>query len=88
MSTLHIFSKPISYYDNERLVNLIQKHDTVLLFGDGCYSQNLYGQLCDKLLLLAEDAKSRNIEILQQNSAVDYETFVAKSLSTSQSITW
>ncbi|MDP2635756.1 MAG: DsrH/TusB family sulfur metabolism protein [Pseudoalteromonas sp.] len=88
MSTLHIFSKPISYYDNERLVNLIQQNDTVLLVGDACYSQKLYFQLCDKLLLLSDDAKARNIEIMQQNTAIDYEIFVAKTLSSSQSITW
>ncbi|KPH65002.1 tRNA 2-thiouridine-synthesizing protein [Pseudoalteromonas porphyrae] len=88
MSTLHIFSKPISYYATERLANLIQEHDSVLLVGDACYSTYLYRQFSSDLLFLAEDALARGLTINESDNALNYADFVALTLSTSQSITW
>ncbi|MCQ8876859.1 tRNA 2-thiouridine-synthesizing protein [Pseudoalteromonas shioyasakiensis] len=88
MSTLHIFSKPISYYDNARIANLIQSDDKVLLVSDACFSIALYRQLAAKLLVLTEDASARNVIISQPDEGLDYTDFVALTLSTTQSITW
>lgn len=88
MSTLHIFSKPISYYDNARLVNLIQPQDKVLLVSDACYSISFYRQLAASLLVLVEDSSARGIDIVKPDESLNYADFVALTLSTSQSITW
>lgn len=88
MSTLHIFSKPLSYYDSERLVNLIQSNDKVLLVGDACYAISLYRQLSGDILVLAEDAVARCIPIASPDTAIEYTDFVDLTLSSTQSITW
>ncbi|WP_338366474.1 DsrH/TusB family sulfur metabolism protein [uncultured Pseudoalteromonas sp.] len=88
MSTLHIFSKPLAYYDSTALENLIQGTDKVLLVGDACYSAEQYFQLNDTLLLLLEDAQARAIKLSTEHTLINYSEFVALTLSTNQSITW
>ena len=88
MSTLHIFSKPLSYYNTDQLVNLIQPSDQVLLLSDACFATTQFRQLARQLLILADDAKVRDIAISDADLSLSYDDFVALTLSTSHSITW
>jgi tRNA 2-thiouridine synthesizing protein B len=88
MSTLHIFSKPLVYYDSTQLENLIKGTDKVLLVGDACYAAKQYFQLNDSLLLLLEDAQARAVKLSSGQTLINYDEFVALTLSTNQSITW
>ncbi|AYM86777.1 sulfurtransferase complex subunit TusB [Pseudoalteromonas agarivorans] len=88
MSTLHIFSKPLAYYDSTQLENLIKDTDKVLLVGDACYAAKQYFQLNDSLLLLLEDAQARAVKLSSGQTLINYDEFVALTLSTNQSITW
>ena len=88
MSTLHIFSKPLAYYDSTQLENLIKDTDKVLLVGDACYAAKQYFQLNDSLLLLLEDAQARAVKLSPSQTLINYDEFVALTLSTNQSITW
>ncbi|HBW99050.1 MULTISPECIES: sulfurtransferase complex subunit TusB [unclassified Pseudoalteromonas] len=88
MSTLHIFSKPLAYYDSTQLENLIKYTDKVLLVGDACYAAKQYFQLNDSLLLLLEDAQARAVKLSSGQTLINYDEFVALTLSTNQSITW
>ncbi|XQF90318.1 sulfurtransferase complex subunit TusB [Pseudoalteromonas espejiana] len=88
MSTLHIFSKPLTYYDSTQLENIIKDTDKVLLLGDACYAAKQYMQLNDSLLLLLEDAHARAIKLSLGQTLINYDEFVTLTLSTNQSITW
>ncbi|BED89271.1 hypothetical protein PspMM1_17390 [Pseudoalteromonas sp. MM1] len=88
MSTLHIFSKPLAYYDSTQLENLIQDTDKVLLVGDACYAAKQYFQLNNSLMLLLEDAQARAVKLTPGQTLINYEEFVTLTLSTNQSITW
>lgn len=88
MSTLHIFSKPLAYYDSTQLENLIKDTDKVLLVGDACYAAKQYFQLNDSLLLLLEDAQARAVKLSLGQTLINFDEFVALTLSTNQSITW
>ena len=88
MSTLHIFSKPLAYYDSTQLENLIKDTDKVLLVGDACYAAKQYFQLNDSLLLILEDAQARAVKLSSGQTLINYDEFVALTLSTNQSITW
>ncbi|BDF94459.1 MULTISPECIES: DsrH/TusB family sulfur metabolism protein [Pseudoalteromonas] len=88
MSTLHIFSKPLSYYNTDQLVNLIQVTDQVLLLSDACFAIRQFRQLSTHLLILADDAQSRGITISEPDHSLNYDDFVALTLATSHSITW
>lgn len=88
MSTLHIFSKPLAYYDSTQLENLIKDTDKVLLVGDACYAAKQYFQLNDSLLLLLKDAQARAVKLSSGQTLINYDEFVALTLSTNQSITW
>ena len=88
LSTLHIFSKPLSYYSANRLENLIQATDIVLLVGDACYAAKQYRQFAESLFILAPDANARAIKLNDNDKVISYDEFVTLSLSTNQSITW
>ena len=88
MSTLHIFSKPLAYYDSTQLENLIKDTDKVLLVSDACYAAKQYFQLNDSLLLLLEDAQARAVKLSSGQTLINYDEFVVLTLSTNQSITW
>ena len=88
MSTLHIFSKPLVYYDSTQLENLIKDTDKVLLVSDACYAAKQYFQLNDSLLLLLEDAQARAVKLSLGQTLINFDEFVALTLSTNQSITW
>tara|TARA_B100001063_G_scaffold60811_2_gene54946 strand:- start:1210 stop:1476 length:267 start_codon:yes stop_codon:yes gene_type:complete len=88
MSTLHIFSKPLAYYDSTQLENLIKYTDKVLLVSDACYAAKQYFQLNDSLLLLLEDAQARAVKLSLGQTLINFDEFVALTLSTNQSITW
>ena len=88
MTTLHIFSKPLVYYDSTQLENLIKGTDKVLLVGDACYAAKQYFQLNDSLLLLLDDAQARAVKLSPAQTLINYDEFVALTLSTNQSITW
>lgn len=88
MSTLHIFSKPLGYYNTDQLVNLIQSTDKVLLLSDACFAIAQFRQLATHLLILADDAKVRDITINQPDHSLSYDDFVTLTLATSHSITW
>jgi tRNA 2-thiouridine synthesizing protein B len=86
--TLHIFSKPLSYYGANKLENLIKSTDDVLLVGDACFAKEQFRQFADLLLILEPDATARAIKLKSNDKAISYEQFVTLTLSTSQSITW
>ncbi|WP_372762001.1 DsrH/TusB family sulfur relay protein [Pseudoalteromonas sp.] len=88
MSTLHIFSKPLSYYNANQLENLIQLSDTLLLVGDACFAADQYRQFTDSVYLLEPDATARAIQVNSQDTLISYAEFVALCLSTKQSISW
>lgn len=88
MSTLHIFSKPLSYYNANQLENLIQLTDTVLLVGDACFASKQFRQLAGPLLMLEPDATARAIQFNNVDKLISYDEFVALCVSTNQSITW
>ena len=88
MSTLHIFSKPLNYYNTDLLINLIQQTDQVLLVSDACFGTAQFRQFAVQLLILADDAKARDITIKEPDLALSYDDFVSLTLSTSHSITW
>ena len=62
--------------------------DKVLLVGDACYAAKQYFQLNDSLLLLLEDAQARAVKLSPGQTLINYDEFVALTLSTNQSITW
>jgi tRNA 2-thiouridine synthesizing protein B len=88
MSTLHIFSKPLNYYNANQLENLIRATDTVLLVGDACFATKQYRQLANSLLVLESDATARAIQLNTVDKLISYDEFVALCVSTNQSITW
>lgn len=88
MSTLHIFSKPLSYYNLHCLKNVISPKDTILLVGDGCYATAHFRQLTNTLNIIEIDAKARAINTTHNENLINYDEFVALTLSSTQSITW
>jgi tRNA 2-thiouridine synthesizing protein B len=88
MSTLHIFSKPLSYYNVERLNNIIKVDDKVLLVGDACYANMQFKQLSNALILLEEDVNARSITYASNDTVITYQEFVELCLISNQSITW
>jgi tRNA 2-thiouridine synthesizing protein B len=88
MSTLHIFSKPLSHYCTNALENLISSDDTVLLVGDACYNIKQYRQFSAALHLLKEDATARAITLSEYDVDIDYNQFVELTLTGQNTITW
>ena len=88
MSTLHIFSKPLSHYCNNMLANLITAQDSVLLVSDACYNSRQFKQFSSALFLLKEDAEARDISLSHNESALDYKQFVELTLNAKNTITW
>ena len=75
MSSLHIFSKPLSYYSANQLENLIAPDDNLLLVGDACFDKKQFRQLCDTLFILEQDAHIRAVKISDIDKAIIKDTF-------------
>ena len=88
MSTLHIFSKPLSRYCNNMLANLISSEDIVLLVSDACYNNMQFKQFSSAIHLLEEDAAARDISFNQGDIAINYTQFVEMTLNAKNTITW
>ncbi|UJX27009.1 DsrH/TusB family sulfur relay protein [Pseudoalteromonas sp. CF6-2] len=88
MSTLHIFSKPLSHYCINTLENLIDSNHAVLLVGDACYNINQFKQFSATLHLLEEDAIARAISLNESDIHISYAEFVELTLSAQNTITW
>lgn len=88
MSTLHIFSKPLSHYCNNMLANLITAQDKVLLVSDACYNNMQFKQFSSCLYLLEEDTTARDISLNKEDIVIDYTQFVEMTLHAQNTITW
>ncbi|WP_404340252.1 sulfurtransferase complex subunit TusB [Pseudoalteromonas mariniglutinosa] len=88
MSTLHIFTKPVSQYNANMLENLIKAEDNILLVSDACYCSKQFRQFSAQLHLLAEDASARGIAVHDNDIVIDYTAFVDLTLTSNNTISW
>lgn len=89
LPTLHIFSKPLSYYHDVFSAGLLAKQDVILLTRDACYDQAAWRALStNRTCMLNVCALARGISAqnnIEQLSDQQWITLVEQSNKT---ITW
>ncbi|ESP93305.1 MULTISPECIES: DsrH/TusB family sulfur relay protein [Pseudoalteromonas] len=87
-STLHIFSKPKSYYTAFD-INLVSEHDKVLLQQDACYDQSQFALNCPvQIYMLETCAIARAVTPIDSIQQVDDLSWVDLIAKCDKSITW
>ncbi|OHU96871.1 hypothetical protein BIW53_05170 [Pseudoalteromonas byunsanensis] len=88
MNTVHIFSKPLSYYSALQLDGLIAGNDALLLIGDACYDFASYNHLSDKRYMLENCALARAITGNIEFNLINDIEWVELIDNAKKSITW
>ncbi|MBD1581390.1 tRNA 2-thiouridine-synthesizing protein [Pseudoalteromonas sp. S16_S37] len=88
IETVHIFSKPVTYYQKLNIKQLIARHDAVLLSGDACYDHASYSQLCEKLYMLTDCAIARGVSTSCGYNLLSDIEWVKLISNANKSITW
>lgn len=87
--SLHIFSQALSLHECQKILALISQDDCILLTQDACYSLDVFATLpCDTLYVLQSDTKARLSDIPQAITMINFEQWVALSLTHQPIITW
>ncbi|WP_083330490.1 MULTISPECIES: hypothetical protein [Pseudoalteromonas] len=88
INTVHMLSKPYSYYSTIQLDKLIASNDALLLIGDACYDHASYMGLSDKCYMLESCATARAISVDTGINLISDIEWVALVDNAKKSITW
>ncbi|BBN81818.1 hypothetical protein PA25_18030 [Pseudoalteromonas sp. A25] len=88
IGTIHIFSKPASYYNSLQIEQLLANNDVVLLTADACYDHATYRQLPAKGYMLSHCALARGIATDYGYTLIDDNEWVTLIDNAEKSITW
>ncbi|WP_105168445.1 tRNA 2-thiouridine-synthesizing protein [Pseudoalteromonas sp. T1lg23B] len=88
INTVHILSKPLSYYNALQLEALIAHNDALLLIGDACYDYASYTPLSDKRYMLENCALARAITVNTEFNLINDIEWVELIDNAKKSITW
>ncbi|NOU49387.1 tRNA 2-thiouridine-synthesizing protein [Pseudoalteromonas sp. JBTF-M23] len=88
IDTVHIFSKPVSYYQKLQIEQLLAHNDAVLLTGDACYDHISYSQFSANLYMLTSCAIARGVSTDSGYTLCCDNEWVNLINSAKKSITW
>jgi tRNA 2-thiouridine synthesizing protein B len=87
INTIHIFSKPISYYQFDTINVFFGDNDVLLLIGDACYAPLEYAQSNRPIYALKKCVQARSV--LESNVTMINDQQWVKLINEAQkSITW
>ncbi|KZN59775.1 hypothetical protein [Pseudoalteromonas luteoviolacea] len=87
--TVHIFSKPLSYYSNNLNSALIGKCDKILLQQDACYDQARFATTFNQNLYMLETCSiARGIPPTDLVTLLDDLSWVDLLVDSDKTITW
>ncbi|MCF2909153.1 hypothetical protein L1285_12560 [Pseudoalteromonas sp. DL2-H2.2] len=89
LPTLHIFSKPLSYYHDVFSASLLAEQDVLLLTRDACYDQAAWRKLsANRTCMLSVCAQARGISAQDNIEPLSDQQWVLLVEQCHKTITW
>ncbi|KAF7785673.1 tRNA 2-thiouridine synthesizing protein B [Pseudoalteromonas rubra] len=89
LPTLHIFSKPMSYYKAAFDASLLGEQDVLLLTRDACYDQSAWRALsANRICMLSICAQARGVNAQDNIELLDDQQWIMLVEQCQKTITW